>query len=187
MKPTYGKIIVSVELNQKKDIVLNGVTLRNPIDFAVNYRERSPTIAVVVDGNEYVREGDMLITHHNLFQMPSPYHLYDDLFSVPFSKVMFAKVDTDGTIHPICGNIICSKILVETLLPVPTDQKKYHINKYIVEDGGWTMFKKGDMVLTRPHSGYDIIYFINGVHYQCTKVDSDMVCGVVKNRYISNV
>lgn len=159
---------------------VNGIELKTAMNFATNYRERTPVIAKVIEGNKYVRKDDLLLTHHNLFQMPSPFHLEGDLFSIPYSKVLFAKIDSLGDIHPICGNTICKKIEVDTLLPVPVDQKKYHINKFEVINGGWTIFKQGDIVLTRPHSGYEIIYILNGIKNTIVKVDSEMICGVIK-------
>lgn len=180
MQSVNGKIIVSVDLSQKNKIVLNGVEFSTAMNYEINYREKSPTIATVVEGNDYVREGDVLITHHNNFYLPSPYHLGGDLFSIPFGKTIFLKLTSSGDIMPICGNLICKKIEVETPIPLPPEQRAYHINKYEVIDGGWTTYKKGDIVLTRPHSGYDIIYFFGGVRHSVTKVDSDMVCGVIK-------
>ncbi len=178
MKSVNGKILVSVNLAQKDYMEVGGVELKTAMPFASNFREKTPVIAKVIEGNEFVMEGNLLLTHHNLFQMPSPYHLYDELFSIPFSKVLFAKIDTSGDIQPICGNLICEKIEVETLLPVPENERKYHINKYKVLMSGWTNYKEGSIIYTRPNSGYEIIYILNGKKNIIVKVDSDMICGV---------
>lgn len=177
IKPVNNKVLVSVNLEQKDYFSIGSTKLKNAISFAVNYRERSPTIAFVEQGNDILHAGDLLLTHHNLFQMPSPYHLYDDLFSVPFSKVLFAKIYSNGDIAPLCGNLICKKIEKPTSIPVPNPE--YYINKYEVLDGGWTKFKEGDVVLTRPYSGYEIVYILNGEEKRVVKVDSDMICGYI--------
>ncbi len=181
MEATNQKIIVSVDLEQKNEMVINGVTMSTATLFEKNYREKSPTIATVISGNEYVKEGDVLICHHNLFYLPSPYHLYDNLFTIPFSKILFAIIKEDGEIEPICGNLICNKIKESSLLELPPELQKFHINRYEVEKQGWTDYKKGDIIFTRPQSGYDIVYNINGEEKRITKVDSEMICGVLKN------
>ena len=145
-----------------------------------NYRERSPVIGTIAETNEYLREGQVAVFHHNNFYLPSPYHLYDDLFSVPMGKTIFGTLDVDGNISPTFGNLICERIELESTLLLPSEEKLYYIDRYLVWDGGWTMFKKGDLVFTRPHSGYEIVYIWGNIEKRVVKVDSEMVCGVAK-------
>lgn len=177
--PTNNKIIVSVNAAQKSEMVIAGVVFKLAPLFERNYRERSPTIATVIDGNEMVKKGDVLLCHHNLFFLPSPYHLYDDIFSIPFSKVLFAKINNEGEISPICGNLICDRIPIQTPFPVPSEEVKTYDKIYKVVIGGDTKYKKGDTVFTRPSAGYDIVYNLSGIEKRITKVDSEQICGVL--------
>lgn len=178
MNPVNGKIIVRVNRCQKNTLTIGGNTLHTATDFDTNYREKSPTVAVVVEGNNYVSPGDFLLCHHNLFYLPSPYHIEDDLFSIPFSKVLFAKIDMLGGISPICGNMLCERVDIETTLSMP--EKKQYLDRVVVLDGGGTMYKKGQLVFTRPYSFYQIIWNWNGEEKRTHKCDSDMVVGLVK-------
>ena len=180
MNPTNNKVILSCDLKQKDTMLIGGIKFSTAIKFDTNYREKSPTIATVVEGNECLNNGDMLLCHHNLFYQPSPYHLNDDLFSIPFSKVLFAKISKDGGISPICGNLICERIPETDQFEVPVSERKMLDKVYKVIDGGWTTYKKGDTIFTRPSGAYDIVYNYDGIEKRVTKVDADQICGVIK-------
>jgi hypothetical protein len=180
MNPTNNKIIVSVNLSQKEQIDIGGNVFKTAGQFDTNYREKSPTIATVITGNETVTEGDILLCHHNLFYLPSPYHLYDNVYSIPFSQVLFAKILHDGSLLPICGNLLVDRIPIETIIPLPIEQQKTHISKYKVNNPGYTKYQKEDIVFSRPSAGYDIVYVYKGVEKRITKVDSQMICGVIR-------
>lgn len=145
--------------------------------FETNYREKSPVLATVLEGNEWVKDGDILVCHHNLFYPPSPYHLYDNLYSIPASNVLFAIVKTDGTLSPIYGNLLCDRVPIPTVF---SEEKKTFINRAIVKDGGYSTYKKGQMIFHRPNAGYDIVYVWDGIEKRVTKVHEDQVCGLYK-------
>lgn len=182
MIPTNNKIVVRVDLGQKDTLKIGDTIISTALKYETNYRYSSPTVAEVVEGNNFVKSGDILLVHHNLLYLPSPFHLENDLFSIPFSRVLFAKVDKQGYLDPICGNMICEEIQIESELELPTELKTVHINRYNVVLPGWTLFKKGDIVFTKPHSGYGIIYHFNEVQTRAIKVDSEMVCGVLNKK-----
>lgn len=181
MQPVNGKIIVEVNPNQKDFIKLGDIVFQSALRYEINYKEKSPSIATVIEGNEIIREGDIILTHHNLFYLPSPYHLFGNLFSIPANaKTIFIKILGDGSLLPILGNMICKEIEVESTLEIPPELKKFHKNRYEVIDAGYTRYKKGDIVFTRPSTGYEIVYNINSVERRVLKVNSEMVCGVLK-------
>jgi hypothetical protein len=167
-------------MKQKDSFTLGGVTVSTAMRYEVNYREKSPVVACVVDGNEVVKPNDILLCHHNLFYPPSPFLLQDDLFSIPFSKVIFARIEPDGHITPLCGNILCQRIVVETTLPLPPEQQKTHITKSTVVDAGMLKFRPGTTIFHRPNSGYDIVYIWQSIEKRITKVHIDQVCGMAK-------
>lgn len=181
MKPVNMKIIVRVDMAQKDTMTVGDTTVRCANNWAVNYREKSPVVACVVEGNEWVKENDILLCHHNLFYQPSPYYLYDDLFSIPATNVLFAIVTNEGKLKPIYGNIICQRVEIPTPLPVPPDQQKTYIDRAKVINPGYTHYNKGELIFHRPNAGYDIVYMWNGTETTVTKVHADQVCGVVRN------
>lgn len=180
MTPTNGKILVSVNMLQKSQMKIGDTLFKMAEKFDSNYREKSPVICKVEEGNEWVKEGQILIAHHNTFYHPSPYHLEDNLFSIPFGKNLFAVMHLDGSLSPICGNVLCDRVDIETNPPLPIEYRKKYIDRVIVTDGGWTMYKPNDILFTKPHSYYEIVYNVNGEEKRIHKCDSDMVLGVIK-------
>lgn len=185
MNPTNQKIIVSVNQSQKDAVLIGDFVFKMVPKYEKNYRYRSPTVAIVIAGNKYVQNGDVLLCHHNLFYLPSPYHLYDDLFSVPFSKVLFARIDDAGELHPMCGNILGDRVEIPSEFPLPPDEKKYYHNRILIKSSSVPFCKPGDMILTRPDAPYDIIYNWAGQERTQTKVSADMVCGVVSRAILN--
>jgi len=180
MKSVNEKILVSCDLGQKDFMEIDGMTLRMANLYEVNYREKSPVIAIAKQTKGEIVKGDILICHHNHFYPPSPYFLYDDLYSIPFNQTIFGTFDSDGILTPVCGNMICEKVNIETPFSLPNDQIKQHIDRYIIKDAGWTSYQPGQLIFTRPHSGYVIVYNWNNIETRVVKVDSSMVCGVLK-------
>ena len=160
-------------------MTVNGITVQLATEFDKNYRERSPVVCEVITGNSYVKEGDILLAHHNSFYLPSPYHLQDDLFSIPFKNIIFAKISESGDLIPLCGNIICDKIIVETSIPLPPSQQKPYIDRALVKDGRNTPYKKGQLIFHRPYASYEIVYVWQTIEKRVVKVPEEQVCGVL--------
>ncbi len=179
MKSVNDKILVSCDMKQKDFMEIGGITLKIATQFQTNFREKSPVIAISQQNKGEIVKGDILLCHHNHFHEPSPYFVQDDLYSIPFNHTIFSVIDKGGNARPVCGNLLVDKIDVETLLPVPVDQRKQHINRYLISNSGRTSFKKGQIILTRPHSGYDIVFVFNNIENRITKVNSEMVCGYI--------
>lgn len=148
--------------------------------FENNYREKSPTVGVIVRGNEFLKEGDVALFHHNHFYQPSPYWIGSDLFSVPFNKTVFGVLSEDGEIEPMCGNMICERMPVEYTMPVPVEQQKTHVDRALVIDPGDEPYEPGQIIFHRPSAGYDIVYNWLGEERRRTKVHEGMIIGVVK-------
>jgi len=178
MKATNSKIIVRCDIEQKNSITVGGVTVSTALLYETNFREKSPVVAEVIEGNNYVESGDILLCHHNTFYMPSPYYLSDDLFSIPFNQILFAKVSKNGDLMPICGNLICNRVEIDSYLPLPTDQIKTYTDRAVVLNGGFSEYKKNELIFHRPHAGYDIVYVWNGQEKRITKVHESQIVGV---------
>lgn len=178
------RVIVRVNMQQKNEMLIGGVRVRTALKYENNHREKSPVIAEVISGNRWVKDGDTLLCHHNHFYPPSPYFLHEDQFSIPANHTIFAIINPDGIIQPVYWNVIVEKIPIETPLPLPPEQRKYYGDRGKIIDGGWTKYKPGDLVLTRPSACYDIVYIFGDVEHRVTKINSEMVCAVVKGKYL---
>lgn len=178
IKAANSKIIVRVDPTQKNEIKVGGVVMTTALLFENNYREKSPTVGVIVRGNEFLKKGDVALFHHNHFYMPSPYWIGDNLFSVPFNKTVFGTLDEDGSITPMCGNIICQREPIEYNMLVPVEERKTYTDRALVVNPGETPYEWGQIIFHRPHAGYDIVYNWGGKERRVTKVHEEMVIGV---------
>ncbi len=181
MKAVNGKILVRCNMRQKDEITINGVTIKMALPFEKNYRERSPVIVAVVEGNKWVKKDDILIVHHNTLYTPSPFFLGEDLFSIPFNgKIVFGKVKEDGSLTPMGGNIFCQRVEIPTILPLPPEQRKTYIDRVIVTDAGNLPYNTGQLVFHTPEAAYDMVYNHNKTEIRVTKVHSDFIIAYVK-------
>jgi len=178
MKSVNDRIIVRVNMQQKNEMVIAGVKLKTAMKYESNHREKSPVIAEVVDGNKFIETGRIILCHHNHFYPPSPYFMYDDLFSIPANHTIFSILNTDGSLRPVYGNVFADKVPIESTLPMPPEYRKFHLNRGVITDSGWTHFKVGALVFTRPSAPYDIVYNTDGVERRVTKINSEMICAV---------
>lgn len=180
MQPVNNKVLLSCDQSQKDSVTLEGNEFSLTHIYEVDYKIKSPTIATVIEGNDLLRKGDILVCHHNLFYLPSPYHLYGDLFSVPFSKVLFAKILEDGSLMPICGNILGDRIPIESEFELPPDEVRFYNDRLLVTNAGYTKWKAGQILFTRPSACYDINYHWNKERKTVTKISEDQVCAILK-------
>lgn len=182
MRAVNNKVLVRVDMGQKNSIRIGDIAVKTVASFNKNYRERSPVVGEIAETNRFLQKGDIAVFHHNHFYDPSPYYLQDDLFSVPLNKTIFGTLSSQGEVYPVFGNLICNRIVIPSFLPLPPEQQQFHINQYEVVNPGWTTYKKGQVIFTRPNSGYEIVYVFNGEEKRIIKVDGDMICGVVKGK-----
>lgn len=178
MKAVNNRILVKVDMGQKDTILIGGVALSSAIRFEHNYREKSPVLAEVVEGNARLPKGAIICCHHNHFYSPSPYQLEDNLFSIPFNKTIFATLNKNGNLNAVCGNILGKRVKKKSLFHV--EPPEYYVDRLLVNDKGWTSYKNGSTVICRPNAPYDIVYNWKGVEKRITKVSDDMICGYLK-------
>lgn len=176
------KILVSVDLKQKSHISVDGNIFSLALEFETNYREKSPVVATIEQDHELFKKGDIIVAHHNLFLLPSPHHLGDCLYSIPVNKIIFAKLDKNtGDLTPVCTNIFGERVSRDTVSDgnmVLTEEGKikYH-DRVIVTKSSIPKYKKGTIILSRPHACYDIVYVWNKQEKRVTKISEDMVIG----------
>ena len=163
---------------QKSSIKIGDIEVRMAMDYESNHRIKSPVIAVVVDGNSVLKKDDIIICHHNHFYHPSPYFLQDDLYSIPFNHTIFGVIDENGGLNPVCGNVFCERIKIDSTIPLPPDQVKFYNNQGVITGSNMKKYKVGKVLFTRPSALYDIVYFWQSQKKVVTKVTDSMICGV---------
>lgn len=181
MRPVDNRILVKVNMSQKDKFKIGDIEMTAALLFENNYRERSPVIAEVINGNEIMPNNSIIICHHNHFYSPSPYFISDNLFSIPFNKTIFGILNEDGEINPMCGNIICQRLPVEYAMPVPVEEQKTHIDRALVINPGDEPYQPRQLIFHRLHAGYDIVYNWFGEERRRTKVHADMIVGFADN------
>lgn len=178
MKSSNRKIIVSCDLSQKDFMKIGGVEIKRANEFDMNYRERAPVIAQVKENLGELKEGDVILTHHNNFYAPSPYYLKDDLFAIPYGNTIFAVIDGEGKPKGVCGNIIAERILIKSKIVLPPEYRTYYKERGLVLADGYG-YKKDEIVFTRPSALYEIVYVFNGIEKRIIKINSEMIIGKV--------
>lgn len=180
MKPVNGKILVRCNLKQKDQMTVNGVSVKMAPQFDPNYRERSPVVCEVVQGNPDIPSGSIILVHHNTLYLPSPFHIGGDLFSIPFKgTIILAVVGPKGDLTPVKGNIICERVMQETSLLLPPELQKPHVDRSKVKDGRGTHYKPGQTIFHRPYAGYEMVYIWQNIEKRAVKVFEDQVCGIL--------
>lgn len=178
MTPLHDKILVSVNIEQKETMLVGGIEFKMANLFETNYREKNPVLCKVEVGNDIVQPGMVLVVHHNMFSIN---FIQDNLFSIPFKKTIFGILNADGSIIPICGNLLCERVNIPSILEMPPELQEQYIDRVKVTDGGQTRYNPGDLLFTRPYSYYEIVYTVNGEQKRVHKCDSDMVCAVIRS------
>lgn len=174
-----GRLIVSVDLLQKREGVINGVKFAFGKKYNHNFRESSPVVAIVKESSVKFKEGDSIVCHHNHFYGDSPYHMGDDLYSIPINKSIFAKISNDGYLQPVCGNLICERIDKKSLLDLPPMVRKTHndrVRVLVATDG----FSEGEEIFTELQADYEIVYNWGGEERRAIKVFKEEVVAVLK-------
>lgn len=182
MKPFNNRILVRVDMAQKNSMKIGGVMVRCAQKYQTNFREKSPVIAEVIQDKWPLHAGEFVICHHNHFYPPSPYFLQDDLYSIPADHTILAILETPGELSPVYGNVLASKVEIEAPFPLPPEQREHYKDRGMIIDGGWTDFKPGDLVFTRPSAIYEIVYIWDGIEKRICKINSEMIRAVVEKK-----
>lgn len=201
MKALKNKILVKAHLNQKDSVMIKGEDGKNielwvGSKYRENYRERSPVIAEIIDNGStdynYLKVGDLILVHHNYVSQweTNPFCIEysmesgEGVFSLPADRNIFCKLNEDGTVQAICGNIVgerLKKIIKTNIIVVPDSVKQEHNDRVKVlsvspEIKG--IYPK-QTVLIMQYSDYEIVYTWKGKEYSVIKVWQDEIIGVL--------
>ena len=131
------------------------------MNYEANHRVKSPVLAIVVEGNQYLKKMILLFATTTTSTEIPPYFLQDDLYSIPFNHTIFGVLDDNGNLNPVCGNVFCERVEIPSTIPLPPDQVKFYNNQGIISNSYMKKYKVGKILFTRPSALYDIVYFGN--------------------------
>lgn len=201
LKAIRGKVIVKSYANQKEALVITGeggkkIELWIGRKFDTNHRRKNPVICEVIDNNskyDYIKKGDLLLVHHNYLSEweTNPFCLeYDPqtgmgLFSFIASESIYCKLNKDGSVSPVCGNIIAERLsnLIQTsLIIVPDTVKQEYEDRVRILNVSPEVegLKKGDIVAILEKADYEICYSWQNTDYSVIKVFQDEVVGILE-------
>lgn len=181
MKPAAGFIIVSVDLQQKDRAMIGGNSICTAYRYSQNHRDRAPVVAQIVEGTEELPAGKWIVCNYGYFDWGSQYHLYDTFFSIPIDQELFAFVEEDGELTPICGNLLVERITKETIIDIPDDLKKEYWDRGLIKiTSRGTFHKAGDFILWLFAADYGIRYTWNGVEKEQIKIHESEIIGFYK-------
>lgn len=175
------RIIVSVNMEQKESISLGDVLFQISPKYNTNHREKNPVIATVINGYDNASRGALFICHHNCFEGEfNPFQISDNTFSIPFNKsTVFCKIDEEGNLTGVLGNILAERINPKYLLEIPITERKSYFDRVVIKKDGYG-FKAGQEVFTLPYADYQIVYFFNGEERRIIKVHKDDIVATIK-------
>lgn len=176
MKPAAGYIIVSVDLQQKDRAMIGGNSICTAYRYSHNYRDKAPVVAQIVEGTEALPAGKWLVCNYCYFDWGSQYHLYENLFSIPIDQELFAFVEDDGELTPICGNLLVERVTKETIIEIPDDLKKQYWDRGIVSHGN-IEYQSGMFILWLFAADYGIRYTWNGIERERIKIHESEIIG----------
>lgn len=176
MKPAAGYIIVKVDLAQKDKIRIGENTIHTGYRYSQNHREKNPVVAQIIEGTEELPAGKWLVCNFCYFDWSSQYYMYDDLFSIPIDQELFAFIEDDGELIPICGNLLVERITKKTIIDIPDDLKKEYWDRGIIKKG-YGEWQNGQFILWLFAADYGIRYTWNGVEKERIKIHESEIIG----------
>ncbi len=177
MLAVKGNILVEVDLSQKDEIKIGDNKIITGKIYNHNFREKNPVLALVKEGLGDIKKGMWIVCNYNHFDYASPYLVYDNLFSIPVDEEIFAYVDEQGDLCPLCGNVIVERIEKKNIFDIPEDLVKNYYDRGVISQTTGR-YKKGDFIFWLPMSDYEIVYTWNDIEKRVVKVYKDEIVGI---------
>lgn len=173
MIPQRDYIIVSCETSQKEEVTIGGNLLKTGKNYNENFRERNPVVARVIHGTKEIPKGSYIICNYSHFDLSSPFEFSEGLYSIPVDEELYATVNEDGSLNPVCGNVLVENVLKETKIDLPEELKKTHTNQGIALTGEY----KDKYIFWLPFSNYEICYTWNNEEKRAIKIHYTEITG----------
>jgi len=179
MKAAANQIIVSVDLAQKEQARIGNNTILTGRRYSANFREKNPVVCQIVEGTDELPAGKWLVCNYCYFDWGSQYHISDNLYSIPIDQELFAFIEGDGELTPICGNLLVERVDKETKIELPPELKKQFWDRGIVKNvsTGNTLPQIGQFIFWLFAADYGIWYTWNGIERERIKIHESEIIG----------
>lgn len=179
MQTKTGRVVVEVDLNQRFETKLGDHTIKTGARYSESFRQKNPAVCKVIEGNELLSAGTFLVCHYNHFDEDSPYKMYDNVFSIPLDELTIGRLDENGDLIAMFGNILVEEVEKPSFLELPSDLKKQKVNHGLVaQDAG--DYKKGDEILWLNYSNYKVLWKWMGVEREATRIEISEIVAFLK-------
>ncbi len=173
MVSANNKILVEVNHDQKITAKIGSTEFTTAKQYDTNHRNRNSVLAKVVSGMGLIKDGSLILCHHNLFTGEMlPYSVTETIFSIPFKEnTVFFELKDDGTVLPLFGNIVCNFAYPKRDYEIPIDSQKPYIDRVFVD---------GKFVFIKPYNLYEICYNFNNEEKSLIKINKSSIVGFQK-------
>lgn len=180
IKPIKGSIIVACNILQKDEINIGSNVIKTGKRYNENFRERNPVVAYVVSGNDEIPFGSYIICNYSHFDLESPYEFESGLYSIPVDSEIYAIINPDGSLEPVCGNVLVWRVGKEYSMDMPEELRKTKMNTGAVASHS-KEWQRGQMIYWLPYADYEIVYQWNGEEKRAIKIHRSEITGYLKN------
>jgi hypothetical protein len=172
-----GYILVQVDTSQKVEAVIGDSKVFTGKRYNVNFREKNPVLATVIDGYGGFKKGATIVCNYNYFDDDSQFLVSDGIFCIPVDEEIYAIIDEEGEWHPVCKNLLVGRVPIEHIIDIPEElRKNQHDRGMVIRGNG--KYKAGDFIFWLPYSDLEMIYLWEGVEKRAIRVSNEEVCGV---------
>lgn len=180
MQPTKDHILVNVNLAQREETMLSsGHMIQTGSRYSTNFRLKSPAVAEVIEGCGEIKTGMTIICNYNHFSEGNPYQLSDNLFSIPVDILIIGRLDENGNLIAMNGNIIIEELETSSKIELPSDYKMQKVNHgFVAQDAG--EYKKGDEILWFNFSNYKVLWNWFGEERSVTTIEIAEIVAKIK-------
>lgn len=178
-------VIVKVNYSQNKEILIGGNSFISANQYGDSWRHKNPSLAEVVQGNNDIKKGMILMCHYNLFEIGSQLLIEETpnygIYSVPLNdgESVIGLIDANGDYIPTNGNIVAERIVENGLLQKTSEFENPHFDRVVVSKNG-RGYKKGQIIFTLKYANYEVFYNFNGGNKSVIKVNIEDIVGLVK-------
>ncbi len=166
-------------MSQREETMLGGQLIQTGSRYSTNFRLKSPAVAEVIEGCGEIETGMTIICNYNHFSEGSPYLLYDNVFSIPVDILIVGRLDENGDLIAMNGNIIIEELENPSKLELPADYKMQKVNHgFVAQDAG--EYKKGDEILWFNYSNYQVLWNWNGIEKSVTTIEIAEIIARIK-------
>lgn len=188
MKAIKGRIIVKFDLYQKERLIYGSLKLYIPnrVELNSNERETQPNIAEVIYSEyEDIKKGDLLVFNHTVLNNRAFIIEKDNdivISVIPPSEfdLIYGKLDSDGDIIPIFGNIVIERFYqkeLSSIIITPDAYKKHEKTFGKCLKSSNENIRPNSTVYYYVYSDYELVYNVNGREKRTIVVKKDDIVG----------